>query len=143
MKTYSPDMDTQREPSGDQLETILHSVLDEDHRNTCPNIARVPASIAPLELATPDSLHLDDPNSYDTEIHTPDTARIMAPPASTLYKQLCGDFLFWIRLWLLVLSLFLLFLSSSYCIAQLIETRRDIVNECVPKTREEVVPLCH
>eukprot|EP01084_Bolivina_argentea_P013130 24602_1 len=49
------------------------------------------------------------------------------------------DFLFWIRIFILILSIFLLLLSTSYCIAQLLEVKLDIITECEnPKTLEEI-----
>ncbi len=53
--------------------------------------------------------------------------------------NLCRDSILWIRVLLIVLSLFLFFLCSSYSIGQLLETKLDVYTTCPePKTREEI-----
>ena len=48
------------------------------------------------------------------------------------------NFLFWIRILVVILSIFLFGLSLSYCIAQLLEAKLDLITQCEPKTREEI-----
>lgn len=49
------------------------------------------------------------------------------------------NFLFYIRVLILILTIFLTLLSLSYCIAQSLEPKLDLITECPePKTREEI-----
>lgn len=49
------------------------------------------------------------------------------------------NLLFWIRILLLTLMIFFFFLSLSYCIAQLLEPKLDLITECPkPKSIEEI-----
>ena len=49
------------------------------------------------------------------------------------------NFLFYIRILVLLLTTLLLFLSTSYALAQLLEAKLDVITECPkPKTREEI-----
>ena len=52
--------------------------------------------------------------------------------------NLFENYLFWIRIFALILSTVLLLLSVSFCIGQLIEAKLDIITQCQPKTREEI-----
>ena len=50
------------------------------------------------------------------------------------------NFLLWVSILILILTIFLLFLSTSYLIAQLLEAKLDLITECPEpiKTREEI-----
>ncbi len=52
---------------------------------------------------------------------------------------ICCDKLFWIRISVLMLSVFLFILSTAYALAQVVETKLDVVTRCPePKTREQI-----
>ena len=50
------------------------------------------------------------------------------------YGKFFTNILFWNRIMVLVLTLFLLFLSAAYCTAQLFEAKLDLITQCEPKT---------
>ena len=54
--------------------------------------------------------------------------------------KLLTNFQLWVRILILILSICLLFLCTSYYVAQLLEAKLDLITECPEpvKTREEI-----
>ena len=59
-------------------------------------------------------------------------------PIGGIHHSVCCDHLLWIRILVLILTIFLFCLSSAFCVGQLIKTKLNIITECEPKTSEEI-----
>eukprot|EP01084_Bolivina_argentea_P225445 380963_1 len=63
--------------------------------------------------------------------------------ALTITQSNCHRYIYksvpsWIRLSMIILTIFLFCLSTAYCIGQLYETKLHLITKCSPKTMEEI-----
>eukprot|EP01084_Bolivina_argentea_P270429 459835_1 len=82
-----------------------------------------------------DSSPLPEHNQHAPSLYKQVTVMV----ATNKWLKLITNSFFWIRIFLFILSLFLAFLSASYCIAQLLEAKLDLITNCPEqRNREEI-----
>ena len=70
--------------------------------------------------------HFEDQYPDRTSMTDPHAPQFNDIPTNKLRAYFCS-LLFWVRLLVIILLLFLLFLSGCYCIAQLLKTKLDLI----------------
>ena len=80
-----------------------------------------------------------DTSITNTMMHQAEQSGLQELIQQNKWCKFFGNCLFWTRILVLILTIFLFCLSLSYSTAQLLEAKLDLITDCgVPKTREEI-----